>query len=153
MEISTPVEAPPLEGQLISVVYVSSAVELFSREALLELLQRARDKNARLGITGMLLYKAGNFMQALEGSTEAVHNLYSVIDSDPRHKGVDKILEHIPKERQFPDWAMGFTNLDSVQRRDLAGYSEILNQPLNSGWFREDPTRSQRLLLSFRRNM
>lgn len=37
------------------VVYVSAASELFSKSALLELLSKAREKNNRLGVTGLLL--------------------------------------------------------------------------------------------------
>jgi hypothetical protein len=61
MELTTPVlHVPRLSGEkeLISLVYVSSAVQLFSSEALLDLLQQARDKNGRLGITGCCYTRA-----------------------------------------------------------------------------------------------
>ena len=48
-------------------VYVSSAVDLFSDEELLKLLDVSRKNNQALDVTGMLLYKGGNFMQFLEG--------------------------------------------------------------------------------------
>ncbi len=54
------------------LVYVSSAVRPFSRVDLDDLLATSRANNARVGITGMLLYKDGNFMQVLEGDEEAV---------------------------------------------------------------------------------
>lgn len=41
-------------------VYVSSSVNLMSREELVKLLTISRENNARLGITGLLLYKDGN---------------------------------------------------------------------------------------------
>jgi Sensors of blue-light using FAD len=67
------------KGELTTIVYVSSAVQLFSPEALLDLLERARENNGRLGITGMLLYKERNFMQALEGPDQTLSDLYSKI--------------------------------------------------------------------------
>ena len=40
---------------MISLVYVSSAIEEFEPEELQELLDQAREKNARLGVTGLLV--------------------------------------------------------------------------------------------------
>ena len=156
MELTTPVldqSQSPGTKELVSLVYVSSAVQLFSPEDLLDLLLQAREKNDRLGVTGMLLYKGGNFMQALEGSAQVVRDLYATIARDPRHRDASKLLDYSAKERQFANWTMGFTNLDGIKPGDSAGYSDILNQPLNSGWFREDVSRAQRLLLSFRKSM
>jgi hypothetical protein len=45
---------------LIHLIYSSAARQAFSDEDLIELLTRARAKNARLGITGMLLYTDGS---------------------------------------------------------------------------------------------
>jgi hypothetical protein len=101
----------------------------------------------------MLLYKGGNFMQALEGSAEAVRGLYLTISRDPRHRSPTLLIDYPTKERQFADWTMGFTNLDGVKPSDGAGYIDVLSHSFNSTWFREDATRAQRLLLSFRKNM
>ena len=101
----------------------------------------------------MLLYKAGTFMQVLEGSEVAVRHIYSLVERDPRHKSLHKLLHHQAKERQFSDWAMGFKNLDIINPPGLDGYSDFLNHPLDSDWFLQNPTRSQKLLLSFRKNM
>jgi hypothetical protein len=51
---------------MLSLVYASSAKQLFSEEDLTALLQQSRDNNTRLGLSGLLLYKDGNFMQVLE---------------------------------------------------------------------------------------
>jgi Sensors of blue-light using FAD len=149
-------ELPIISGEtqaLTSVVYVSSAVELFTPESLIQLLERARHNNARLGVTGMLLYNDGNFMQALEGPASSVSALFEIIDRDVRHRGVIQLMNYPTEERQFADWSMGFANLHDKPMSGRAGCSDILNPPFNSGWFRDDPTRAQRLLISFRRNM
>jgi hypothetical protein len=52
---------------LVSLVYVSVARELMSDEDLKAILEVARRKNAERNITGMLLYRSGYFIQALEG--------------------------------------------------------------------------------------
>ncbi len=138
---------------MLSTVYISSAKSLFSDVALMDLMARSRANNARIGITGMLVYKDGNFLQVMEGPDEAVKSLYAKILADPRHKGIIKLLQENITERQFPDWSMGFRNLANVDLQETPGYSEFLNEPLESLRFRADPTRAQKLLRMFRQTM
>lgn len=138
---------------MYSLTYVSSAVHPFSEDELVDLLAVSRHNNARLGITGMLLYKDGNFMQVLEGEEEAVRGLYEKIGSDPRHRGEIALQKGHSEGRHFPGWEMGFRNLDSSEARSTPGYSEFLNAPLTGREFSENPSRSQRLLLTFKRSM
>ncbi|CAN5591030.1 MAG: BLUF domain-containing protein [Actinomycetota bacterium] len=140
-------------SSLFSLTYVSSAVRPFSREELDELLAVSRENNARLGITGMLLYKDGNFMQVLEGDEGEVRALYGKISSDPRHGGEMTLHKSHSDGRSFPDWTMGFQNLDSPEARSSPGYSEFLNSPLTGQEFSNNPSRSQKLLLTFKRSM
>jgi hypothetical protein len=138
---------------MLSLVYVSSATKLFSDEDLKALLQQSRDNNARLGLTGMLLYKDGNFMQALEGPDDAITSLYAKIRGDPRHQSVLQLIRRQIQEREFASWSMGFANLKDVDLQQTPGYSMFLNEPLNSAGFQADPTRSQKLLRMFRAKM
>lgn len=138
---------------MVSLVYASSASQIFSDEQLVALLQPASIKNRRLDVTGMLLYKEGNFLQAIEGSPEAVAGLYATICQDPRHRGILKLLEQPIQERQFPHWTMGFQKLDHLQGDGVPGYSDFLDHSLSSEAFRTDPSRAQKLLLLFRKRM
>ncbi len=138
---------------LFSLIYVSSAVHLFSHEELVALLQTSRRNNTADGITGMLLYKAGNFMQVLEGEEEAVRRLHDRIQRDPRHRGLITLLEQRTDERQFGSWSMGFRNLTDPGMCDLPGYSEFLNVPLNDARYFGRPSRVQKLLRTFRHSM
>jgi hypothetical protein len=155
MELTTPLPNPSSSDltEVVSLVYISSAVQLFTPQDLLDLLEKSRENNGRLGVTGMLLYKGGNFMQALEGPAQVVRDLYATIARDPRHRGALKLLDYSASQRQFANWSMGFTNLDGVKPGDGVGYSDILNLPLNSAWFVEDAGRAEKLLLSFRKSM
>ena len=135
------------------LTYASSATEPFSKEDLALLLAQCRENNSALGITGMLLYKDGNFMQVLEGEESVVRSLYAKIEGDPRHKGTIVFQQGHTQERQFPSWSMGFRALDSLEGRDTPGYNEFLNTPLTGREFSENPTRSQKLLLTFKRSM
>jgi hypothetical protein len=135
------------------LVYVSSAASPFTPAELADLQTRCMARNTMAGITGMLLYKDGNFMQVLEGEEEAVRRVYARIGHDPRHRGLLTLLQGSQDERQFPDWTMGFRDLDSADVRVEPGYSEFLNTPLTGAEFKANPARSQKLLLTFKRSM
>jgi hypothetical protein len=135
------------------LVYVSSAVDLFSEIELEELLKKARANNHRLDITGMLLYQGGNFMQLLEGPKEKVLSLVDTIKLDPRHRGFMALLQQEREEREFGEWEMGFKKLDRDTAAEVPGYSDFLNMPLDSEEFLQTPTRALKLLLSFKQSM
>ena len=141
------------ENLVFFLVYVSSATLPFSGEDLRALLATCRKNNAELGVTGMLLYKDGNFMQVLEGDEETVRGLYARIEADPRHGGEITLQQGFAEGRQFPDWSMGFRDLNAPEERSTPGYSELLNTPLTGREFSGNPSRAQKLLLTFKRTM
>ena len=124
---------------MFHLVYVSSAVQPFTTAGLLTLLATSRENNRRDDITGLLLYKEGNFMQVLEGDEDAVLRLYARIQRDPRHRDVTTLLQGAISARQFPDWSMAFRHLDSSEIRSLPGYNDFLNVPLTSEAFAGNP--------------
>ena len=138
---------------MFSLIYASSAVAEFSPSELVDLLKSCHESNAKLGVTGMLLYKDGNFMQAIEGDEDVVRDLYARISLDPRHRGMMTLLAESVPERQFPDWSMGFRDLNAPEARSIPGYSEFLNTPLTDTVFSSDPARCQKLLTTFKRTM
>ncbi|MCC7049448.1 MAG: BLUF domain-containing protein [Alphaproteobacteria bacterium] len=115
-------------GVLVSAVYVTSAIKPFGRQELLELLRHARRNNEAAGITGMLLYRSGNFIQAIEGPAEAVDRLLDRIALDPRHAGMIQVVRQPITRREFAAWSMAF---DDISNRDLAGepgFSDFLRR-------------------------
>ena len=135
------------------LVYVSSAVKPFPPAELLDLLATSRQHNSQLGITGMLLYKDGNFMQVLEGEEDAVRTLYVKIGADPRHRGLITVSKGPLAERQFSDWSMAFRDLGAADALLTPGYNEFLNTPLTGEEFLSNPTRCQKLLMMFKKNL
>ena len=133
--------------------YVSSAVTLFSRDDLAELLGACRLANERRAVTGMLLYKDGNFMQTVEGPEGAIVELRDRLQADERHTGILILLSGTREKRVFDGWSMGFKNLGDADLTVTPGYSEFLDAPLTAAEFGENPAASQRLLLSFKRKM
>lgn len=104
------------ESDLDSLVYVSSAVRLLSIDEIEYLLKRARERNREYGITGVLLYIGGNFMQYLEGPKDNLDTIYKIIQQDEQHTGMILVSREIIEERQFSYWSMGF------QTREVEGY-------------------------------
>ena len=95
------------------VIYVSSATRLMSETELKSLLEVSRERNAADGLTGMLLYKDGSFMQVLEGEEEPLKQTCNRIGRDPRHRGIIFLCEEETAERSFVGWAMGFRSVAS----------------------------------------
>jgi hypothetical protein len=135
---------------MFHVIYVSSAVKLFSRPELHELLAVCVRNNTRIEVTGMLLHKEGNFMQVLEGEEATVRRLQKTIESDRRHR-VRELLSGTLPERNFSSWAMGFRDLTAAGSDAAPGFSQFLNTPLTAGEFSRDRSRAHQLLLTFKK--
>jgi hypothetical protein len=140
-------------ASLFQVVYVSTAAKPFTRAELMELLRQSVRRNTAAGITGLLLYKDGNFMQVLEGEEAAVVSLFSKISRDPRHHHVIPLLHERIEQRHFPNSAMAFRDLNAAELQELPGYSEFLNTPLDGELFARDIPKSKRLLLLFKQDV
>jgi uncharacterized membrane protein (DUF373 family) len=103
---------------MIRLVYISQAVKPFSTDELMNLLRQCRQGNAANEITGVLLYFNECFVQVLEGKEEVVNKTLQKIKHDLRHHNLTELERSYIKKRHFPDWSMGFEEVDSAQ---LAG--------------------------------
>lgn len=92
---------------LETIVYISAAAPDFREEDLDSLLATARRNNGASGITGMLLYAEGAFIQVLEGETEALDTTMERIRLNPLHRHIMEIHRAEISERSFSGWAMG----------------------------------------------
>lgn len=123
------------ENMLETIVYVSSARKALDDEALESLLKQARALNERDGLTGVLLYHDGNFVQALEGETAPLEETFARIERDARHGGLITLHRAPIGRRSFPDWSMGFRR--SPQREGVTGLfaltREALDEKLGAG--------------------
>ena len=138
---------------MFHLVYLSSAAELFTQSEILVLLEKARVKNARLGVTGILLYRDGNIIQTLEGEEAVVRSLFQTICEDPRHRGVMAVIQEPVAEREFADWSMAFRDLGLENERDLPGFNQFLNTPLTAQEFSQNPSKVRTLLRVFKQQM
>ncbi len=70
------------------------------------ILQQSRHNNAVDGITGLLWFDGGHFLQVLEGPADSVANAYARIAADPRHRDVRVLSDRQIDEREFGYWSM-----------------------------------------------
>jgi len=134
---------------VLSIVYVSTATSEFSEGQLWELLALSKWNNSRRSITGLLLFKDGHFMQALEGEDAVVRDLYATIAADSRHTRVRTLYEEQIVQREFPEWTMGLRQVSDGVLRGIPGYDDFFDgHPDASGWATE--SRSRLILEWFR---
>ena len=95
---------------MIQLVYASAATRPFTPEALRLLLNKARARNANFGVTGMLLYHHGSFLQVLEGPEAGVDRILASILKDPRHTTARTLSRATITTREFEAWSMGFVD-------------------------------------------
>ena len=96
------------------LIYASAATIEWSPGALLDLLHLARRHNGEVGISGMLAHNGGTFLQFLEGPAGEVEATLRRIEGDRRHTELAVLLRREVEHRWFPDWSMGFEELDQV---------------------------------------
>lgn len=132
-----------------SLTYVSSARSLWALEELEELLTAARAWNEPRGLTGMLLYSGGNFIQFVEGADGMVSDVFARISADTRHRGLLVLLDHQVTERSFPDWTMGFRGAGPGDL-GLEGHTDFLRDPARAACAGAQGSAPMVLLDSFR---
>lgn len=111
-EITRPQLADLLNACVHQVLYHSHAAGQPSEAELADLLLEARRYNASQGITGLLLYSDGRYVQVLEGGESAVEDLYARIQHDPRHtQVVTRSRGRSP--RRFAEWSMAFGHVSA----------------------------------------
>lgn len=95
---------------MLQLIYASAASRPFSPAELNKLLERARSRNDLFGVTGMLLYHAGSFLQVIEGPETGIDMIYRSIERDPRHVNPKVLLRQTVTRREFEGWSMGFAD-------------------------------------------
>lgn len=138
-----------MEDTIHQLVYISAAEKKFSEQELQDLLIKARNNNESLGVSGMLLFHEGSFIQALEGPKEQVEMLYEKIGNDDRHSETRVLFRGDVPERAFDNWSMGFYRSRQSSEQNLEGFHKFLK----SGFRREDKadqSLARKALLQFR---
>jgi len=92
-------------GQLVGcLTYESKAAAKPSESELDALVTAARARNSTLGVTGMLLYDKGRFLQTLEGPVDGLDQVWASIQRDERHSQITVLTQHLVGARLFSGW-------------------------------------------------
>jgi len=129
---------------LVELLYCSvSTSPVLAKTELFRILESARRRNLEVGITGMLLYYRGEFVQILEGRQKAIENIYlNFIRPDTRHTALNKVCQNTILTRSFSEWSMGFVGEHEIQSRMPFSFTGIVmnmlsedakNKPLSIG--------------------
>ncbi len=109
---------------LVRLLYTSRAAAAVGPDDLATMLRKARVRNPALGVTGVLCFSEGIFLQVLEGGRGVVNQLYHRIAADVRHTQVELLGYEEIGERRFAGWAMGQVNMARLNPALLLKYSE-----------------------------
>jgi transcriptional regulator with XRE-family HTH domain len=100
-----PRRAPPLHR----LIYFSTAIPMSDREMMLalhDITSASAPRNHSLDVTGALLACDGWFLQVLEGSKEAVLQIYGAICTDRRHHDLHVTESRPIASPRFRDWSL-----------------------------------------------
>lgn len=109
---------------LVRLMYASRAADSVNSDDLAAILKKSKTNNPPIGVTGVLCFSDGIFLQVLEGGRSSVSGLYNKIASDPRHHDVVLLSYEEVHERSFASWSMGQVNLSRLNPALLLKYSE-----------------------------
>jgi hypothetical protein len=109
---------------LVRLMYASRAADSVNSDDLAAILKKSKTNNPPIGVTGVLCFSDGIFLQVLEGGRSPVSGLYNKIACDPRHHDVILLSYEEVNERSFASWSMGQVNLSRLNPALLLKYSE-----------------------------
>jgi len=118
-------------GSLHRVVYMSTAVGVLRADELDRIYLRAKSANAGAGITGLMLFYEGVFLQVLEGTAAGVTSLMERIRRDRRHAGITLLESGPATQRSFASSPMQFIaarNLSAGEKQAFSGLRQAVSQ-------------------------
>ena len=109
---------------LVRLLYASRAIATPQPDTIHDIMCQSHAHNPAQGITGILCYGGGIFLQAIEGGRMPVSELYGHIQRDTRHREVVLLHYEEISERRFGGWTMGQVNMSKINASILLKYAE-----------------------------
>jgi len=106
---------------IAQLLYTSKARPNLAKSELDAILVSAQRNNAKIGVTGFLLFDGVNFVQLLEGAERDVQQIYRRVCSDDRHSNVEALLQENKPHRSLSNWAMAYSHIDAEGPREFGG--------------------------------
>lgn len=132
---------------LIQSVYTSAAIQPMPKSKLYKILVDSRVSNKLAGVTGLLVYVDGTFLQVLEGEQEIVSTLLEKISKDRRHKDVNVVYKIGIERRTFDAWQMAYVSASTKELATWAGLSSTTSLESTLKTLESEPNRFPSVLL------
>ena len=91
---------------LRTLAYISTATRELSQDELLRVGYGAQRFNETVGVTGLLVFDSRQFAQVIEGSSEAITEVFARIEKDDLHREIRVFVDEPVHRRIYTDWAM-----------------------------------------------
>ena len=138
-------------SELVQMVYISfSSSDELSETGLNDLLKEIRKKNKAKGVTGLLLYNNGTFIQVIEGERSIIEDLFKKLEQDARHNTIVVLLKEKIEKRSFPNWSMGYVKISSKQAAKIPGLIDFVDTESRRKILENSTSEVMYLLNSFR---
>ncbi len=112
--------------KMIQVLYSSKLIKSFTPEVIEDILKVSRKNNAANEVSGMLLFRDGDFLQLLEGDKMNVYYTLKKIRDDKRHSGFKILHEAEINTKIFDKWSMAFKNSSEINGEMNEKFSTLL---------------------------
>lgn len=99
-------------ADLYEVIYVSTLAPDAPTSVVAEIVGKARLRNPRIGITGLLIFDGMRFCEQMEGNQKDVLAQLERIRQDTRHINLRVVHQGPLAGRKFRRFSMGYTTLD-----------------------------------------
>jgi hypothetical protein len=111
---------------LFHMLYVSRSTRDWTPETLTALVSDAQRRNTQAGLTGLLLYGRGHFLQLLEGRRQPLLLTFDRIARDERHTDIELLLDGRIEQRTFDGWSMGLLDVDHAGGIDRDRFTAVI---------------------------
>jgi hypothetical protein len=111
---------------MTQLIYLSRATQTIDRAELTQIAAVSSANNARVNVTGALLYCNGYFLQVLEGAEDALNVLLEKIGEDRRHVDVQVIQRRKGIAREFANWAMAGVHWETMAGDEKARAAQCI---------------------------
>jgi len=117
--------------QIYHFLYASSASGHITPKMLDSILEVSIKKNGQSNVSGLLLYRVGQFIHLLEGQKEDVLSVYKRVQKDNRHSDIKILTEFHTGSRLFGNWNMGYVRDEEAAFDIVKKLKNVLETPIS----------------------
>ena len=112
--------------KLMQVLYTSRLVDSDPAGTIEDILKVGRKNNELNDISGILLFRNGEFLQLLEGEKLNIYYTLKKIRDDRRHAGIIILHDAEIKTKIFDKWSMAFKAEKEENKETNERFSDLL---------------------------